>query len=99
MVYKTKGNFSLKEVNGMFTKENNFFQVGPISQSFKESTSNHWLLPSPPSSVELYVQAVTSVASALMFMNVERYSDNLIYSERAPREMNRSELDTVEEMR
>ncbi|GMH62876.1 hypothetical protein TrST_g12893 [Triparma strigata] len=98
VVYKTKGNFSLKEVNGMFTKENNFFQVGPISQSFKESTSNHWLLPSPPSSVELYVQAVTSVASALMFMNVERYSDNLIYSERAPREMNRSELDTVEEM-
>ena len=99
VVYKTKGNFSLKEVNGMFTKENNFFQVGPISQSFKESTSNHWLLPSPPSSVELYVQAVTSVASALMFMKVERYSDNLIYSERAPREMNRSELDTVEEMR
>ncbi|GMH75309.1 hypothetical protein TrLO_g9473 [Triparma laevis f. longispina] len=98
VVYKTQNHFSSKEVNKMFRKENNFFQVGPISQSFKESTTNHWILPYPPSSADKYIQSVTSVASALMFMEVQQYSDNLIYSKRTPREMNRSELDKVEEM-
>ncbi|GMH95657.1 hypothetical protein TL16_g13212 [Triparma laevis f. inornata] len=63
-----------------------------------QSTTNHWILPYPPSSADKYIQSVTSVASALMFMEVQQYSDNLIYSKRTPREMNRSELDTVEEM-
>jgi hypothetical protein len=57
-----------------------------------------WSLPEPPPTTELYVETVTTLAAAMKEQKLEHFTDDLVYTDKAPRSMNDASLDEVEKL-